>query len=490
MTRTIRKTTTKLHWLLAGLFAVVLIAPAMVQAADRDTLRSGEVIRGLDARRGQSLSFRIYVPRRAESLTVRTAGGQGDADLYIRHEGNFGTSRYDGRSARPDSEERVVIERPAEGWWEIQLVAFSRFRDVSLKAVVDTRGGGHGDHHRITELRNNRSLQNLTGIRGQELRFRIDVPHRTERLDVRTYGGVGDVDLFLARGEIPEPRSAQYRSASPGTGERIVVENPRGGEWFVVVYGYENFRKVDILARMQAGHGGHHGQPRGALRLIEPDRGETYRLGEEMTIRWRHRDVERVNILYSLDNGRRWQVFQTDIDADRDGLRFRLPDQDRFISDAVRIRIEDADNRRVAATTGRFAILPRHDRHRPWDQNPRDRRDDRHDRRARHDDIDAIRPGQTVRNIEIDEHESKTYRLFVPAGARRVEFLTGGGDEQPVQMFVDLGQLPTRNAPLRSTRRGALQRVRVDDPRSGWWYVTLYAPGDEVEGLELSTRVR
>jgi hypothetical protein len=481
MTRTIRTTTTKLHWLLAGLFTALLIAPAMLQAAPNNKLQSGEVIRGLDARRGQTLEFRIYVPRRAERLTVRAAGGQGDADLYIRHAGRGRAGGYDGRSARPDSEERVVIDNPAEGWWDIQLVAFSRFRDVALKAVVQTRGGGHGHQHGIITLHDGRPVRNLDGQRGQEIRFRIDVPRRTDRLEIRSHGGAGDVDLFLARGELPQPRTAEYRSASQGNNERIVVDNPAPGEWFVVMYSYERFGNVDLVARMETRQ-----NRRGRLQIIQPQRNETFRLGDVMTIRWQHRHVDRVNILYSLDNGWTWQLFRDNLNARDNGLQFRLPDEDRFVSDAVRIRIEDADDRRIADTSGRFEIRPRHDVHWPWDRGGHHR----HERHDRHEDVDVLHPGRVIRDMEIDDGESKTFRIFVPDGARRLEFLTGGGEDEPVQMFVDLGQLPSRNAPLRSTRPGPVQRIDVPNPRAGWWYVTLRAPDDEVEELDFVARIR
>lgn len=88
----------------------------------------------LTAGAGSGLAFQVDVPSGALTLTVRSWGGSGDADLYLRHGVAPTTSTYDASSAGSSNDESVTVASPAPGTWHILLHAWSAFSGVSLEA--------------------------------------------------------------------------------------------------------------------------------------------------------------------------------------------------------------------------------------------------------------------------------------------------------------------------------------------------------------------
>ncbi len=118
-----------------GVLALPLTAQAM--ARPEKILRTDQPLTGLDAPAGQSLTFRIWVLAGSRELRLRTSGGGGDLDLYLRHGAPPTPHAFDDRSRGGGTDKLVGVARPAEGWWYVTLTARRRFRDVTLLAHVE-----------------------------------------------------------------------------------------------------------------------------------------------------------------------------------------------------------------------------------------------------------------------------------------------------------------------------------------------------------------
>jgi len=84
--------------------------------------------------------------------------------------------------------------------------------------------------------------------------FRIVVPTGASQLDIRTRGGVGDVDLYVSR--VAEPRSASdiVCGSEGGTNdERCTIPSPAAGDWFIQLYAFEAFAGVTLTATTTGG---------------------------------------------------------------------------------------------------------------------------------------------------------------------------------------------------------------------------------------------
>jgi len=99
------------------------------------TLTSGVPVSGLAGATGASLNYTIAVPAGRSTLTVKIAGGSGDADLYVR----FGSAPTDATYAcRPylsGNNETCTINAPSTGTYYIRVKAYSTFSGVALTAT-------------------------------------------------------------------------------------------------------------------------------------------------------------------------------------------------------------------------------------------------------------------------------------------------------------------------------------------------------------------
>jgi hypothetical protein len=81
--------------------------------------------------------------------------------------------------------------------------------------------------------------------------YRMVVPPGTSRLTVTTNGGSGNLELYLRKNVHPSYNGgdADHDSSFPGTRQRIQVDAPEAGVWFIGVQGAQaGFRGVQMLA--------------------------------------------------------------------------------------------------------------------------------------------------------------------------------------------------------------------------------------------------
>ena len=78
--------------------------------------------------------YTIVVPAGATSLNIESAGGSGDADLYVRFSAEPTTSNWDYRPYRWGNNETVTVSNPQAGTWYVSLRGYSAYSGVSLTA--------------------------------------------------------------------------------------------------------------------------------------------------------------------------------------------------------------------------------------------------------------------------------------------------------------------------------------------------------------------
>lgn len=89
---------------------------------------------------------------------------------------------------------------------------------------------------------------NLSGKRGEWTDFTVQIPAGTSALEVITFGGTGDVDLYLAP-YLPTTSSYECRSYRSKNDEACTIQNPAEGEWYVSLRGYRNYNGANVTAR-------------------------------------------------------------------------------------------------------------------------------------------------------------------------------------------------------------------------------------------------
>ena len=104
-------------------------------------LTSGVAVSGLAGAEGSAKLYVITVPTGATGLSVRTSGGIGDADLYVRRGSPPTSSAVDCASVELTTVESCTFTNPAAGEWYVLLVGYAAYSGVTLTATV-TGGGG------------------------------------------------------------------------------------------------------------------------------------------------------------------------------------------------------------------------------------------------------------------------------------------------------------------------------------------------------------
>ena len=101
----------------------------------RQTLQSGQRIMGLSGVAGVRQYFRVDIPAGTAALTVSTAGGQGDCDLYLSREALPEPKSYQYASTGSHTDEAITIRRPTPGTWHVLISGYGRFDGVALTAA-------------------------------------------------------------------------------------------------------------------------------------------------------------------------------------------------------------------------------------------------------------------------------------------------------------------------------------------------------------------
>ncbi len=338
-------------------------------------INSGQSATNLDGFAGSETHFRILVPAGQTQLKIRTSGGRGDADVYVQFSATATRSFYASRSTGWNNNEYISIARPKAGWWHVMLRGSSNYSNVSLSAVFlpGERAAQPPVVRRpppgvvfdlppgVTRLVSGRDITGLAGKVGARFYFQVLVPPKAESLSIGTAGGSGDCDLYVSRGILPDAKKYEFVSNGSSTAEKITINQPAPGAWYVLVYGYKPFEGVTVGANVT---GGVIRRPVGGrLDVVAPAPGTDLRAGGSYMVEWRTRELAgRVRVLQSFDEGHTWSdIIPASVADIRKGkLKWTVPFALRGRGRTVRLRIIGMDNPRLLADAGPYAIVRRH----------------------------------------------------------------------------------------------------------------------------------
>jgi serine protease len=119
---------------------------------------------------------------------------------------------------------------------------------VDAAAAVAAAKAGLGEADLTLPLTNRVPLAGQGAAAGEALFYRLDVPANVGSLTLRTYGGAGDVSLYVARGYVPTASSYAAASVRPGTTEALVLNKPAAGVYYVRVQANVASSGVTVLA--------------------------------------------------------------------------------------------------------------------------------------------------------------------------------------------------------------------------------------------------
>lgn len=109
------------------------------------------------------------------------------------------------------------------------------------------RQGGSGDRV-FFEFDSSAALPAQSGVAGSERLYLLDVPPGARTLNIRSFGGSGDVSLVVRVGNEPTASSYSYRSVHAGNNESVSVARPAAGAYFIKLVGVKPYANVSVQA--------------------------------------------------------------------------------------------------------------------------------------------------------------------------------------------------------------------------------------------------
>jgi len=107
-------------------------------------LTNGVPVTNQSGATGSETFYTIAVPAGASNLTIQTAGGSGDADLYVRFGSAPTQSTYDCRPFLGGNNETCTFASPQAGTYHVMLRGWSAYSGVTLTASFTPPSGGGG----------------------------------------------------------------------------------------------------------------------------------------------------------------------------------------------------------------------------------------------------------------------------------------------------------------------------------------------------------
>jgi hypothetical protein len=100
----------------------------------------------------------------------------------------------------------------------------------------------------ITTISNGVPVTGISAPTGGERYYRIDVPDKQQKFEIRISGGTGDADLYIQRNELPTTTEYDYRPNLLGNNEAVTINDPILGPWFIMIRAHQAFAGVTLLA--------------------------------------------------------------------------------------------------------------------------------------------------------------------------------------------------------------------------------------------------
>lgn len=108
-----------------------------------------------------------------------------------------------------------------------------------------------------SELENGVTVSDLSGSRGSETRFTMDVPSGASDLLFDMAGGSGDADLYVKFGSEPTTSDYDCRPWKNGNAESCSFASPSTGTYHVMIRGYSSYSGVSLTGSFtDSGNGG------------------------------------------------------------------------------------------------------------------------------------------------------------------------------------------------------------------------------------------
>ncbi|WP_196139978.1 proprotein convertase P-domain-containing protein [Aliikangiella sp. G2MR2-5] len=131
----------------------------------------------------------------------------------------------------------------------------ARVLNLTAATMASFKGDGTpppGDN----KLTNGQAVSNLSGAKGDQIHYTLEVPATANSLSFVTSGGSGDADLYVKFGAKPTTSNYDCRPWKNGNNETCNIDNIQSGTYYVMLNGYSSFSGVSLTGTYTEGSSG------------------------------------------------------------------------------------------------------------------------------------------------------------------------------------------------------------------------------------------
>ncbi|WDE09330.1 M4 family metallopeptidase [Thalassomonas viridans] len=179
---------------------------------------------------GAEMHFTYETPADVNSVFFNMSGSGGDGDLYVKFGSAPTLDSYDCRPYRRRAydtrSEDCYFPNAQAGTYYVMVHGYGTLYGVPLM----------GNH--TSDSASDDTVGDITLAQGEWYRFSVDVPEGAGPFTVSTFGGEGDVDLYLRKDAPPTTADYDCRPLVNRNSETCTEENPGGSTIHIGVHGY------------------------------------------------------------------------------------------------------------------------------------------------------------------------------------------------------------------------------------------------------------
>ncbi len=200
-------------------------------------LDNGIPVTGITGATQSEITFTMTVPTGATDLSFSINGGPGDADLYVKYGSKPTRDSYDCRPFLGGNSETCTMSNIQAGEYHIMIRAYQGYSGLTLTGSY-------------TKAKQNSPIlyedKNISGRSGSWKTYSINLPGRYSKLEASITGNSGDADLYVRKGAKPTNTAYTCRPYKSGSNESCSTSAPGAGIWYISIYAYSSFQRVDL----------------------------------------------------------------------------------------------------------------------------------------------------------------------------------------------------------------------------------------------------
>jgi len=156
-------------------------------------LVNGVALIDLAGSKGSNRYYSVQIPAGASNLLISIAGGNGDADLYVRAASRPTAFSYDCRPFHAGNAESCSIPAPVAGTYHVMLTGYSAYSGVRLKASWGLLPAQTYSSNEALDILDNRTVESPISVTGRT----ANAPAATPVTVDISHGWRGDLKVEL-----------------------------------------------------------------------------------------------------------------------------------------------------------------------------------------------------------------------------------------------------------------------------------------------------